>query len=82
MAEQFKPGDRVRGMWDLATVVAVLDASHVLVQFDPIDATGTQTGAMYHQPVRRHVGTLTKVPQDTPMAEENAFSKAARKANA
>ena len=75
---KLQPGDRVRGFWDLATVLKVLPDGRVIVQFDAVDATGWWVAPYFRDPTVRLAWTLTKVPQDTPQVEECAKSKAGR----
>jgi hypothetical protein len=47
MAETFQPGDRVKGMWDPGTVLAIEGEgreARVLIEWDPVDAVGTYLG--------------------------------------
>lgn len=75
---ELRPGNRVRGFWDLATVLEVLPDGRVIVQFDAVDATGWRVAPYFRQPTIRLAGTLTKVPQDTPPIEECTDSLAGR----
>lgn len=69
----FRPGDRVRGAFDLATVREVRADGRVVVEWDEVDAAGWWRARP--APTAREPWTLNLVAQDTPMAEENAMSK-------
>lgn len=65
----FAAGDRVRGAFDLATVVGVLDGGRIAIEWDEIDSAGHRRADDDRATIRL-AWTLTKVPQDTPMATE------------
>lgn len=65
----FEPGDRVRGAYDLATVIGTLDDGRIAIEWDEIDSAGNRRAAVDRACIRL-AHTLTKVPQDTPMVAE------------
>jgi hypothetical protein len=71
-AAQFEPGDRVRNLYELATVLWVEDGGRVWVLPDEVDSVGWRRPA---RPSPRLPYTLTRVPKDTPMAQESEQSK-------
>lgn len=74
-AQPFQPGERVRGAYDLATVLSVDAAGRVQVRFDEVDAEGFRRPDPAERTVWREPWTLTRVPRDTPMAQESELSR-------
>lgn len=70
-----QPGERVRGAYDLGAIIGVHPDGRVEVLFDEVDATGFRRPDPAERRSVREPWTLTRVPQDMPMAAENEASR-------